>query len=75
MVPKGTLFAHRHVAKGTGAVYRAPWYDKRDPTFSDAPALVRRRESWAQQRATSYCGSTRENDTVRVRFDSLFSVA
>jgi hypothetical protein len=61
-----TLFAHRHMAKGTdaAAVRRTAWYDKRHPTFSDALALVRR-ELWAQQEAT-FRGSARENDTVKV---------
>ncbi len=59
-----TLFAHRHMAKGAETVRRTAWYDKRHPTFSDALALVRR-ELWAQEEAT-FCGSARENDTVKV---------
>lgn len=40
-----TLLAHRHMP-GQGAVVRqATWYRKRDPTFADALALVRR-ELW-----------------------------
>ena len=59
-----TLFAHRHMAKGTTAVRRTAWYAKRHPTFSDALALIRR-ELWAQEEAT-FCGSARETDLVKV---------
>jgi hypothetical protein len=57
------------MAKGTdaaaaAAVRRTAWYDKRHPTFSDALALVRR-ELWAQQE-TTFRGSARENDTLKV---------
>jgi hypothetical protein len=58
-----TLFAHRHMSEGSGAVRRAAWYDKAHPTFSDALALVRK-ELWAQEAA--FYGSAREADTVKV---------
>jgi hypothetical protein len=50
-----TLLAHRHMP-GPGAVVRqATWYRKRDPTFADALALVRR-EIWQHQTfSTSPC--------------------
>ncbi len=59
-----TLLAHQHMAKGTDAVRRTAWYDKKHPTFSDALALVRK-ELWAQEEAT-FCGLPQENDTVKV---------
>lgn len=59
-----TLLAHQHMAKGTDAVRRTAWYDKKHPTFSDALAMVRK-ELWAQEEAT-FCGSPQENDTVKV---------
>jgi hypothetical protein len=58
--PLVTLFAHQHVAKDANAVRRTTWYDKRYPTFSDAPAVVRK-ELWAQEEAT-FCGSAQENE-------------
>ena len=60
-----TLFAHQHMAKdANGVVGRTAWYDKKHPTFSDALAVVRK-ELWAQEWAT-FCGSAREDDTVKV---------
>src|SRR3954471_12187426 len=59
-----TLFAHRPMAKGMQGVRRTAWYDKSQPPFSDALALVRR-ELWAQEEVT-FCGSARESDTVKV---------
>ena len=58
-----TLFAHRPMSEGSGAVRRAAWYDKAHPTSSDALALVRK-ELWAQEAA--FYGSAREADTVKV---------
>jgi hypothetical protein len=60
-----TLFAHRRMTQGSGAVRRASWYRKPHPTFSDALALVRK-ELWAN---TTYCGSSREAETVKVSRD------
>jgi hypothetical protein len=57
-----TLFAHRRMAPSTEAVWRAAWYRKPHPTFSDALALVRQ-ELWAN--ATFY-GSPAQSDTVKV---------
>lgn len=57
-----TLFAHRRMAQGSGAVRRAAWYRKPHPTFSDALALVRK-ELWAN---TTFCRSSREANTVKV---------
>jgi hypothetical protein len=50
-----TLLAHRHMPGPGAAVRQAAWYRKRDPTFADALALVRR-DIW-QHRAfpTSPC--------------------
>ncbi len=60
------LFAHRRMARGTGTVRRSAWYDKRRPTtFSDALALLVRKELWAQEEATFH-GSSRNSDTVKV---------
>ena len=60
-----TLFAHRRMTQGSGAVRRASWYRKPHPTFSDALALVRK-ELWAN---TTFCGSSREAETVKVSRD------
>jgi DDE superfamily endonuclease len=57
------LIAHRQREQITNAMRRAPWYDKRYPTFSDALALVRK-ELWAQE--MSFCGSAQELDPVKV---------
>jgi DDE superfamily endonuclease len=57
-----TLFAHRRMAPSTEAVWRAAWYRKPHPTFSDTLALVRQ-ELWAN--ATFY-GSPAQSDTVKV---------
>lgn len=44
-----TLLAHQHMPQRGGAVVRqATWYRKRDPTFADALALVRR-DIWRHQ--------------------------
>jgi hypothetical protein len=37
-----TLFAHRHMTRATGAIRRTACYHKRDPTFADALAVVRK---------------------------------
>ena len=58
-----TLFAHQYMAGGADIARRTAWYAKREPTFSDALALVRK-ELWAQE-ATFY-RSRHEDDTVRV---------
>lgn len=47
-----------------GAFWQAAWYQRRDPTFSDALAMVSK-ELWAQEERTFY-GSRTETDTVRV---------
>ena len=60
-----TLFAHRRMTQGSGAVRRASWYRKPHPTFSDALALVRKEMS----ANTRFCGSTREAETVKVSRD------
>jgi hypothetical protein len=57
--------AHRMMAdQPTEIVRRAAWYDKRHPTFSDALALVRK-ELWVWEEET-FCGSPREDDTIKV---------
>jgi hypothetical protein len=48
---------------GAVAVRRTAWYDKPQPTFSDALALVRK-ELWAQEE--TFCGSPGETDMVKV---------
>ena len=59
-----TLFAHGRMMRAAGVFRRqAAWYHKRDPTFSDALAMVRK-ELWAQERA--FCGSPSATDTVKV---------
>ena len=57
------LLAHRQRERIPKALRRAPWYDKRYPTFSDALALVRK-ELW--RREATFCGSLRQEDTVKV---------
>jgi hypothetical protein len=59
-----TLFAHGRMRQAAGAFRRqAAWYHKRDPTFADALALVRK-ELWAQEQ--TFCGSPAHSDTVKV---------
>jgi hypothetical protein len=58
-----TLLAHQYMAGGADIARRTAWYVKREPTFSDALALVRK-ELWAQE-ATFY-RSRHEDDTVKV---------
>lgn len=62
-----TLLADRYMAEDSGLVRArtAAWYDKRDPTFSDALAVVRK-ELWAAQRQRSFCGSRSEGETVEI---------
>lgn len=60
-----TLLAHQYVAEGSKVVRRTAWYDKHEPTFSDALALVRR-ELWAAEHKESFCGSPAENETVEI---------
>ena len=43
-----TLLAHAHWTRGTPLVKGAAWYQKQEPTFSDAIAVVRR-SLWAHQ--------------------------
>ena len=62
-----TLLAHRQMAQGSGVVRRAAWYNKEHPTFIDALALVRK-ELWSHE---TFCGSLRENDTVKVPRDFM----
>ena len=58
-----TLFVHQRMRQATSALRRqAAWYHKRNPTFADALAMVRK-ELWAS--ATFY-GSTAQTDTARV---------
>jgi hypothetical protein len=62
-----TLFAHQHMAKGTGSIRQTAWYRKSYPTFSDALALVRR-QLWAQ---STFYRSPSATDTVKVRREFL----
>jgi hypothetical protein len=60
-----SLFAHQRMVQAAGALRRqTAWYNKRDPTFADALALVRK-ELWAQEEQTFY-GSPSSTDTVKV---------
>src|SRR5215203_3285132 len=56
------LLVDRHMTQAVGVVRRAAWYNKRDPTFADALALVRK-ELWAH---ATFCGSPSATDTVKV---------
>jgi hypothetical protein len=56
------LLVDRHMTRAVGVVRRAAWYHKRDPTFADALALVRK-ELWAH---ATFCGSPSATDTVKV---------
>jgi hypothetical protein len=59
-----SLFAHGRMMRAAGVFRRqAAWYHKRDPTFADALALVRK-ELWARQQ--TFCGSPSATDTVKV---------
>jgi len=58
-----TLFAHGRMRQGVGVLWQTAWYRKRDPTFSDALAMVRKELS-AQER--TFCGSQSATDTVKV---------
>jgi hypothetical protein len=58
-----TLFAHGRMRQAAGVLWQTAWYRKRDPTFSDALAMVRK-ELWAQER--TFCGSQSATDTVKV---------
>ena len=57
-----TLMAHDRMAQTVVVTRRAAWYRKPRPTFADALALVRK-ELWEW---TTFCGSPREGDTVKV---------
>ena len=56
------LLVDRHMTRAVGVVRRAAWYHKRDPTFADALALVRK-ELWAH---ATFCASPSVTDTVKV---------
>jgi hypothetical protein len=59
-----TLLADQYMANGADVLRRTTWYDKRHPTFSDAPMLVRK-ELWTREQLT-FCGSVREVETAIV---------
>jgi hypothetical protein len=61
----GSLFAHGQMVRAAGALKQAAWYHKRDPTFADALALVRK-ELWVS--ATFY-GSPERCEMVKVPRD------
>src|SRR5215218_285970 len=52
----------RTVRACVGALWQTAWYRKRDPTFADALALVRK-QLWAQEQ--TFCGSPWEADTIK----------
>jgi hypothetical protein len=56
------LLVDCRMTRAVGVVRQAAWYRKRDPTFSDALALVRK-ELWAHE---TFCGSPSATDTVKV---------
>jgi hypothetical protein len=56
------LLVDRQMSRAVGVVRQAAWYHKRDPTFADALALVRK-ELWAH---ATFCGSPSAADTVKV---------
>jgi hypothetical protein len=56
------LLVDRQMRRAVGVVRQAAWYHKRDPTFADALALVRK-ELWAH---ATFCGSPSATDTVKV---------
>ena len=56
------LLVDRQMTQAVGVIRQAAWYHKRDPTFSDALALVRK-ELWAHE---TFCGSPSATDTVKV---------
>jgi hypothetical protein len=60
-----TLFVHGRMVQASGVLRRqSSWYHKRDPTFADALALVRK-ELWAQEEQTLY-GSAAQTETIKV---------
>jgi hypothetical protein len=56
------LLVDRQMRRAVGVVRQAAWYHKRDPTFADALALVRK-ELWAH---TTFHGLPSETETVKV---------
>jgi hypothetical protein len=56
------LLVDRQMRQGVGVVRQAAWYHKRDPTFADALALVRK-DLWAH---ATFRGSPSATDTVKV---------
>src|SRR5215212_5862085 len=56
------LLVDHQMTRAVGVVRQAAWYHKRDPTFSDALALVRKELSVH----ATFCGSPSANDTVKV---------
>ena len=58
-----TLVAHRHTpGPGRAVVRQATWYRKRDPTFADALALVRR----DLLRRQTFCASPCAEEMIKV---------
>ncbi|MDQ3910952.1 MAG: transposase [Actinomycetota bacterium] len=56
------LLVDRQMTRAVGVIRQAAWYHKRDPTFSDALAPVRK-ELWAHE---TFCGSPSTSDTIKV---------
>ena len=64
------LFAHQRMRQAASAFRRqAAWYHKRDPTFADALAMVRK-ELWAQEEQSFYA-SPSATDTIKVPRDFM----
>jgi hypothetical protein len=57
-----TLFAHGQMVRAAGAHRQAAWYHKRDPTFADALALVRK-ELWV---SATFHGPPERSEVVKV---------
>jgi hypothetical protein len=56
------LLVDRQMRRAVGVVRQAAWYHKRDPTFADALALVRK-ELWVH---ATFCESPSATDTIKV---------
>ncbi len=56
------MFAHGQMVRAAGALRQAAWFHKRDPTFADAVALVRK-ELWV---SATFCGSPERSEMVKV---------
>jgi hypothetical protein len=65
-----TLLAHQQRRGPVGVIRQAPWYAKRDPTFTDALALVRR-DIWQHQTFSTSPGTGEIVKLPRAVFERL----